>query len=268
MQQQYPVVEFTVELARQLLVGNKINRRIKPRMIDRYAAAMSEGNWPFSGGTIITDDQGVLLDGQHRLLAIIKSGKPQKFILIGNLPRSIFDVLDTGAVRKASDVIHQVGEYGSSAMTASAAKYLFIYEQTGEFDRNNALVRNRLTNRQILNTVSRYPELADRQRELNSWLNSSGVTGVRRGLLLALYVAMLMKDEPLAKKFFRRICVGEELLKTDIEYMLRRRFLNKKERLEERDTIGLVVKAWNSVRKAQPLRKLQLGEGEKIPEIF
>lgn len=262
MQQQYPVVEFTVELARQLLVDNKINRKIKPRLVERYAEAMASNNWEFTGGTIVTDNAGVLLDGQHRLLAIIKSGKPQKFIMIGNLPRTIFDVLDTGAARKAADVIHQVGEYQSSSMVASAAKYLAVYETTGSWARPAVGI----TNKMILRTASRHEDLGLRQKELAGWIYGSGIRGLRRGVVLALYITMLQKDLVLAESFFRKVFVGEEIAKTDIEFMLRRRLLNGA--YEEKVTIGLIIKAWNAKRKGLTLPRLGFQPDEKIPEIF
>lgn len=69
---QIPVVEITPELARQLLSNNKINRKIKPTIVERYAEQMEAGEWKFTGDTIKVDGEGMLLDGQHRLLAIIK----------------------------------------------------------------------------------------------------------------------------------------------------------------------------------------------------
>ena len=50
------------------------NRNVSPSRVTAYAVDMRSGSWDLNGQAIVLDENGLLLDGQHRLLAIIESG--------------------------------------------------------------------------------------------------------------------------------------------------------------------------------------------------
>ncbi len=50
--------------------NNKHNRPLSRKDIERYAASMESGRWLLNGETIIFDNTGNLLNGQHRLVAV------------------------------------------------------------------------------------------------------------------------------------------------------------------------------------------------------
>ena len=63
------------EKAIEYLTHNTKNyRRIKQAVVKRYAKSMQMGRWEKNGEPIIFDEDGNLLDGQHRLSAVVKSG--------------------------------------------------------------------------------------------------------------------------------------------------------------------------------------------------
>lgn len=67
---------ITPEMANILLESNNENRRLSPGTVEAYKLDMISGNWDEAvGSTISIDENGVLRDGQHRLQAIIQSGK-------------------------------------------------------------------------------------------------------------------------------------------------------------------------------------------------
>lgn len=53
---------------------NTKNRKILPSHVTALAKNMKEGTWRFNGDSIRFDSNGTLIDGQHRLMAIVKSG--------------------------------------------------------------------------------------------------------------------------------------------------------------------------------------------------
>ena len=60
--------------AKAYLALNQVNRKVNSADVERYAEEMRMGRWKgVSGETIKISKSGRLLDGQHRLLAIIKS---------------------------------------------------------------------------------------------------------------------------------------------------------------------------------------------------
>jgi hypothetical protein len=72
----------------------------------RYAAIMSRGKWRIIGDPICFDDKGLRLNGKHRLLAVIKNGKPMVLKVIRGFPPDCQRGMDQGKSRGASDWLH------------------------------------------------------------------------------------------------------------------------------------------------------------------
>ena len=75
-------------------------RKVKERQVDLYASVMERGEWLPEASTIVIDNNGVLTNGQHRLLAILRSGTAIDMIIVRNAdPRSRY-VIDDHMPRK------------------------------------------------------------------------------------------------------------------------------------------------------------------------
>ena len=82
------------------------NRKMSQFVVDGYANDMENGNWCwYVGNTVVISKEGYLLDGQHRLAAIVKSGIPSMMLVVRNVPDDAFDYIDGGKRRRASDFI-------------------------------------------------------------------------------------------------------------------------------------------------------------------
>lgn len=76
---------ITPELAYQYLKTTVQNRPVDWGKVAIYAQKMREGLWqPFSRYIEFTE-AGDLINGQHRLLAIIESGLPQTLVVVRGL---------------------------------------------------------------------------------------------------------------------------------------------------------------------------------------
>ena len=69
--------DVTPDMARTYLKSNTHNRPLDAARVSKYAADMRAGRWLVSPETISFDEHGVLLNGQHRLGAIVESGARQ-----------------------------------------------------------------------------------------------------------------------------------------------------------------------------------------------
>jgi len=118
------IVTITPEWAQEILKQNVHNRHIRIGLVDKYAHAIQANQFPLTHQGIAIGSNGVLLDGQHRLLAIIKTGIPLETLLCTNCDPATFTVLDTGSVRKSSDVLRI--EHVPNASTAAAAIRMYI----------------------------------------------------------------------------------------------------------------------------------------------
>lgn len=98
------LVLVTPEMAAEWLVLNADNNRsCKTRQVDLYASYMKKGTWNSDNCAITFDAEGNLIDGQHRLQAVFKSGQAQEFIVGRNWPRSAMVTLDMGKGRTFTD---------------------------------------------------------------------------------------------------------------------------------------------------------------------
>ena len=72
------VVEVSPEVAQKLLSNNPENRPIEEGRVCEYADKMRRGEWKekmHGGSPLIVMKEGELINGQHRLMAVVKYGK-------------------------------------------------------------------------------------------------------------------------------------------------------------------------------------------------
>jgi hypothetical protein len=117
-------VEITPEIAQKLLDCNIDNNRpISSAYVSSYAKKMREGQWGFSS-PLIFSSHGALIDGQHRLNAVIKAKIAQKFIVIVGLPDETAGNIDRGRRRTAIDVSTMAGLSWVKGKHTSTAKFM------------------------------------------------------------------------------------------------------------------------------------------------
>jgi hypothetical protein len=108
----YYSLEFdniTPQIAKTLLEHNTHNRPLNLPHVKFLAKQMKQGQWKMDGDPIKVSATGRILDGQHRLHAIVESDTTQQIIILYNVPDESFSVIDTGRVRQAADVLSITG---------------------------------------------------------------------------------------------------------------------------------------------------------------
>lgn len=115
-------VTVTPELAESWLARNTLNRRLRLGLVDRYARDMAAGRWQFDGTPIKFGADGALLDGQHRLRALVEAGTTLPFVVIRGLPPEAQRTMDTGAKRTVGDQLKLRG-LSNPDLLASVARF-------------------------------------------------------------------------------------------------------------------------------------------------
>ena len=100
----------TPEQAAKWLEGNTHNRPLRQGTVDRYTRDMRDGKWRLTHQGIAFDDNNTLVDGQHRLWAVLNSEKPIEFIVTRGLDMAAQEFIDGGEKRTTSDVLALRGE--------------------------------------------------------------------------------------------------------------------------------------------------------------
>lgn len=119
--------------ARELLAtqsdhGKSKNRNQSMPRIGRYADDMENGWWEVTHQGIAIDENGNLMDGQHRLRAVIESNTPSVMMVSIGVSRDVFTLMDGGLTRSAHSFLD--GSYATSR-AALGRTLLQLDEQNG-----------------------------------------------------------------------------------------------------------------------------------------
>lgn len=121
------IVTITPTLAERYLERNKSNRNIRPRKVDEYARAIIKGHWHLTPQGISLTRDGYLIDGQHRLLAVIKAKKPVDMVVTSGVEQGAQQYMDAGIPRRIADnlkMFHGMANAGRIATVTRALKLL------------------------------------------------------------------------------------------------------------------------------------------------
>lgn len=101
---------ITPEIAAEMLATNENNRDLRKSVVDSLAFVMKQGRFELSPQGIAFDKDGKLIDGQHRLSAIVESHVPYVMMRVTlGCDREVYAVLDIGKNRNIADVSKQMG---------------------------------------------------------------------------------------------------------------------------------------------------------------
>ena len=100
---------ITPEIASKMLEKNDSNRFLNMTVVNKYTEDMKNGEWFQNGEAIQIDENGNLLNGQHRLMAIIKSGCSFYFVVVRNIKKEDSKVFDRGRARSVGDILFMNG---------------------------------------------------------------------------------------------------------------------------------------------------------------
>lgn len=252
-----PVVErITPRRAAELLTLNQRNRHIRKAVVDRYVQDMVAGRWAFNGAPIIVSDTNVLIDGQHRLTAVVEAGVALRFVVIYDAPDSTRYTVDQGAARKPGDILAFAGVENSTAV-ASIARVLMSREaglsSTSGFRPSNTAIKGWVENNPDIIEASDVYGQSRRQVPANP------------SIVAAAYYMCSRIDAAAAHDFFvRRLINTEGLTANDPVKVLRKRLLDMPGRDSAQvksEQLRYILLAWNIDREGRRVMKLQSPKG-------
>lgn len=262
------VMEITPELAMDWLTDPKYkapNRTLRRTKIATYVDSMRRGQWRVTGEAIKFDKEGRLIDGQHRLNAIVDSGVTIRSLVITGLEPDTQDVMDTGAARDAKDVLTIHGIRHASVVAAAAR--IMVAHEAGRFLPGQETAR--ASNDEVLEFAATHPELADLYAACQLDLRRSPLRGALG--LAALYM-MSQVDREEAMDFFNRLGQGHQLETNSPILALRQRLYlieMNKERHSPYTIVSVLLRTFNSWRKGEKLARVILYRDDRpvlIPE--
>jgi hypothetical protein len=263
------VQTVTPKKATEYLQRNTANRPLSTRTVREFAQAMRRGDWRVTHQGIAFDTTGALVDGQHRLAAVIEADIPVEITVFTDVPIGAFDVLDTGKRRNAADVLAIEGEK-SAIMLAAMVRTVWLYENRPElaWSGGDAAV----TNHQIVDTLEQHPKLRDFITPGEQIATATGMIKSAAGA--ASYLVTQTSNRDLSP-WFDGIVEGTGLAKGDPRLLFRRvMFAHTRKqagqvlrRRETREHVTLYLKAFNAWTTDAALTQLKYTPREPVPPI-
>jgi hypothetical protein len=223
-----------------------VNRRLAPAAWLRYARDMSNGDWLSDGAAIRFDQNGRLVDGQHRMLAIIESGTTHEFVIIGNVPPEAQLVMDSGRARRVGDQLAILG-ITQSNLVGAVTKLLILWRS------GNILSKTLVTTSEITKMLQVVPQITDGVKEATRVRTL--LPQVNKSALGAFWVETNAVDAEACELFFDGLRTGVDLIDGDPILALRRSIISNRagaanenrriRRYNQSERLFQMVTAWN-----------------------
>ena len=252
--------------AADILSRNHANREIRNHYVNSLARQMRKGFWKLAGDPIRVSYDGDLLDGQHRLTAVIESGTTQQFVVVRNLDATVQTVMDSGVPRTFGDVLKMRGE-SSYHLLAGIIRCVHAHEQgASPSDIASGTVRG--GNLELLAVLDRYPELQTAigiGKRMNHHFKIPGrIAGFSWWRLGQI-------DQVDRDEFFRRMLEKDWTEVSDPLARLHTTMLQDSASVRRVPVItkyALLMKTWNFYRDGATVLNLRWRRGGSAPESF
>lgn len=265
----WQIVKVTPEIAEAFLTQASANRRLNMGHVRTLTDSILRGEWKLTHQGIAFDETGALLDGRHRLSAIIEAKTPVEMLVVHGLTKDVLSVLDTGKRRSAADTLFSTGAKYLSLLS-STVRHVILFKTMPDHRWSGAQAR--VSNDRILAAYNddkdMYEEAVTMGRELSKHLFASP-TAAALGYFLTTEAAPAAEIEG----WISGLKSGANLDPGDARLTLREvprdtRKRGSKRRMDMRDQVAIYIKAWNSWVDPDEAGELRLGrlrKGEKMP---
>lgn len=237
---------ITPVLAESYLAQNGRNRKILAAHVDAIARDIRSGHWMMNAQPICFSREGRLLNGQHRLSAVIKADEPIEVPVMRGLPDEAFATYDLHA-KKGPMQGSSFEQFGDRALIAAAAVLLWNRELKPPGTRNA-----KPTPAEVIRIVEQHPRLL----ELRTFGRKMIEFG--RASVLTYGAYRIERDNPeLGRIFLERFESGANLPRGHLILELRRRMqLMRRERVSQDIELRELLGAWEQFRQKPDLEKL------------
>lgn len=253
------MIDVTPQLAASWLLLNVSNRKLRTNYIRQYIQDILTGNWAMIGCPIKFSAEGQLMDGQHRLTAIVRANKCVKMVVMVGVNPNAFTHIDSGASRTVSDSLFIKG-VSRSREVASIINVL----------NNNGIMGNRgvasaARNAPIYDSdPQRFDTAAEAACQVKKLTMSSAYGAF-------FYLALKAQPEK-AQSFHRKFVTGtaeeDNPARFIREHMRDKYPVGKRSGRDKQVEIGLkLVEAFKKYCEGKPMKRVKVPEGVNVMKI-
>lgn len=245
-----------------LLRRNTNNRPLRAGQVELYSKQMSRGEWRYTRVPVIVSKGGVLIDGQHRLSAVVHSGTHVEMDVACGAPDEAFSFIDIGKKRSNGDIfgIHGVK---NATMMAGAMNWVIAYV-TGVVAMRG---KSGLTAAQLYEEYQKHTDMQN-SAYVGYLFNKNKLASP--SLMTAMHYLAAQKNRAAADAFFTRVAEGIGLEAKAGSTVLRAKLISNAasdEKMSNRKVAGLTVRAFNAERSGHPVGTLKYKDGAPLPRF-
>lgn len=253
------------ERARELLESNAVNRKLRPLRVASYAEDMRQDLWLDVGDTIKMSRTGQLLDGQHRLFAVIEADTTLEFRVITGLDDRAQSLMDQGAARTANDALKLEG-FSNTTLMSGVARWVLLVGEPGPHA--SSALKHKASTARIVKVAKEQPDIGEAATKYAAFQNY--VTGSPTAICYS-WLWMHRADSTACDTFWTGIVdlnfrKPDDARKAVIRALAR---LNRDEGVaagsQEKQiaTISVLTRGWNLWRKGEGVNTIALRDRTK-----
>ena len=233
------IITISAKEALFLLSLNTENRKVSMNKVFGYINDLENNKFLFNGESIIISADGILLDGQHRLMALSKTNLKMKCVLVTGICKNVMSTIDTGSKRNGADILSMHNIPHSTVLAAMSKLITFEFGLNKQYIKGTKKSEGKIVSAQINRTWQPADILADVVKNKEKYLNAihfaesiyTSKANVRlKGLsvssISAYYVLFSRDNAQMAKSFLREILTGNTERESNVCIILRNKLIN------------------------------------------
>lgn len=259
------------ELAQEFLKCNIHNRPFNKLEVLRNAYLMQQGKWKETCEPIAITRGNVLLNGQHRLAAVIRSGTTQRFLVSRGHNEDDGNAFDCGLTRTGTDALARNGVENFNKIAPIINKYLKFIHSSG-FSICGEVVKYRPINTDVVDEY--YLRPAFYQSVLLTATSAHRKQKILSLTEIGFYMTYLMiqkkHKEEAVKNFFLMIVTGDS--ECNAINLFRNKVIDaglRNIRINSVFKRAILIKAWNAYITGKQVKVLSYNPNkESFPEFL
>lgn len=148
------VEKITPAVAEKMLATSKGNRNVRSTWVKTLAGDMTAGRWRLTGDPIRENGDGSLIDGHHRLHAVVLSGVPITTAVARGVGDTAHPVIDVGKPRSMADEFKFRGEINVNVLAATCS---LIWR----YDNDKMHQPDQASRQELMEILETYPSVRD-----------------------------------------------------------------------------------------------------------
>jgi len=260
-------IMLTPTKAQVFINSQVLNRDLCRNSVEKLCMNILNNEWRLNNDAVCLDKDGHLINGQHRCAAVVKTGISVPVILAEGFEKEDIFVIDqTIKPRNISDFLKLNGIENNVAMSAALSNmntYLcevYLKKRVHFLSPSAAFIE--------------YKKHCGMQHSLHLIKKTRLKAGIHLfppTMATFLHYAFSINNSAGADEFFESLSTGSFLSDDAVVLQLRNRFIRNKTEitsLNKRDTMALIIKAWNITMNGRGTKLIWRPSVENFPTIY